>query len=467
MSQDEQTQFNPWEAAQKAAEQRKQDAENAKNNSGFDFEEIQWVGMPVDKWTVFRILGVPFDFRTESWHPKMILRSEIVSDDKKSYSKINWKYICKNGKFVPDPEWILTKLYDKVMEHTWVKYTEADIDPVKKIGKNQEGKIVNAKGYNGYYVDKHTHTECYQIIKDNSKGAGDVKKAKFYPAARIIMNVISRENSWCADNKHSALLCTNVGIKEVVNDKTGEKTIIKFPQAGVSISFYDEIMTYIGSTFNHWNTDFAVKRYKAQDMYKNLIIDAKLPKDRLDASIREIMSDAPLTKEEQEYEKYDLDKLFQVSSYQKILKKHGGLFKLFDKEFNENLTEELVLLAEQEKKEMEASKESVKDEPDEIDTPEESAAKEPVQQETKGRQSREPLDIQAPQSNVIDFTKVFKFWNNLSKEDKEDILKFCVKLDEGMPIWAPNTNLIPCDKCKIDLPKTVMHCPNCDADYNS
>ena len=70
--------------------------------------------------------------------------------------------------------------------------------------------------------------------------------------------------------------------------------------------------------------------------------------------------------------------------------------------------------------------------------------------------------------NPIDKLKsLFKFWSNLSKEDEEDILKAFDKVDTGMVVWKPNTNLIPCDKCSTKLPKTVMHCPHCDADYNS
>jgi len=457
--------IDPFQAAFEEQAKMLAEQEASKNNSGYtmDYEELKWLSLDVNKWIGFRILGIPCEFRTEAWHPKMILQSKVLKDNKSGYSKINWPYIQKQGKYVMDPDWILAKLYNKVYDKDWIKYTEADINPKEKIMKGADGRIVNAKGYNGYYQEKNTHTQTYQLINFNKKSSEDKSMNNFKPGFRVIMNVISRMSDWCAINKKTMLLSTNVGTKDIVSDK-GEKSTISFPQTGISKSMYDEIMYYTKKGNNRWDVDFAILRYQdAQGMYKNDYTDAKL-RDRNDASIRDLLTDKPLTKEELEYEKIDIDKITKITSYQKLLKNHVGLFKLFDAEFNQSLTQELIFLADEEKKKYDESK--VVEEPKKqtevvADVPKiETVATPTVQPEVK----RERGSVENP---IDKLKSLFKFWSNLSKEDEEDVLKAFDKVDVGMVVWKPNTNLIPCDKCSTNLPKTVMHCPHCDADYNS
>ncbi len=452
-----------WQEAFELQDELLAEQEAAKNNIGnfTDYEELKWLSLDLKKWIGFRPLGVPFEFRKENWHPKMILQSKILKDDKTGFSKINWPYVLKNGKYIMDPDWILSKLYNKVFDKEWVKYTEEDIDPTKKIMKNNEGNIVNFKGYNGYYQDKNVNTQCYQLISFNKKSPEDKSMNAFKPSFRVIMNVISRMNDWCKVNKKTQLLSTNVGRKDYTDDK-GQKLTIEFPQTGISKSMYDELMHYTKKGNNRWDVDFAIYRYQDQSgMYKNDYTDAKL-RDRNDTSIRDLLTDKPLTKEELEYEKVDIDKITKISSYQKLLKNHVGLFKLFDAEFNESLTQKLIYLADEEKKKYE---EENKDK-------NQVNVKEDIPKETSEVQTKdEKKEREVKSSQITDISTqlktLFSFWNNLSAEDIEDFIKFTDKIENSEIVWKPNTNLIPCDKCKINLPKSILHCPNCDMDYNS
>jgi len=453
--------FDPFQAAFEADEQRKKEAENAKNNSGnyADYEEVKWLSLDLNSWIAFRPLGVPWDFRTESWHPKMILQSKIVKDDKSNFSKINWPYVLKGGKYVADPDWILSKLYNKVMEASWVKYSEADIDPKNKIGRNQEGKIVNAKGYDSYRVDKYSTTQIYQLINFNKKSTQDKSMNAFKPSFKVVMNIISRMDDWCKVNKHTMLLSTKVGYQEIVDKVTGNKTTINFPQTGISKSMYDEFIHYTQRSNNRWDVDFAIHRYQdSQDMYKNDYTDAKL-RDRNDASIRDLMTDVPLTTEELGYEKYDIDKITQITSYQKLLNHHKGLFKLFDMEFNQSLTEELIHLADEEKRKYEEDHKNDKKESVIVDK---TISSEIPKVEERSRGS----EISKGSSPEESLKSIYPFWDKISKEDKDDILSYFDKIENVEVIWKPNTALIPCDECKTILPKSVMHCPKCDKDYN-
>lgn len=458
--------IDPFQAAFAEQDRLKAEQDAVKNSSGFEgFEEQKHLSLDSGKWIGFRILGYPIEFRQSNTDPQIVCQSKIVTDDKKGFSKINWPFVIKNGKYQRDSNWILSKLYDTVMKKDWVKYTESDIGKLEGIRKNSENKIVNAKGYDAYPVFKYKNTETYQLIEFNKKDIKDESKNKFNPSFRILMNVISRMDDWCAVNKHSMLLSTKVGTKEYTDD-SGQSVIRYFPQTGISKEMYDEICVYIRNAFNHWKVDLAIKRYEDnQGKWKCIITDAKL-KDRNDTSIKDLLTDNVLTKDELEYTLYDIDRITQTCSYQKLLKKHIGLFKLFDKEFHDNLTEELINLAKAEKDKYDADKEKnkiVKGNPDDSIPWEDKSKEENKKEERKERPER----ILTTPSIEDQIKSIYKFWDTLCADDRADIIKLCDKIENGEIIWKPNTNLIPCDVCKMNLPKVVVHCPKCDADFSS
>ena len=440
--------FDPWEGAFNKQDQQKKEREDSKNFSGgFDYEEIVYEGLAVDKPVAFRIVGNPAEYRAEPSDAKIVLQSKMVKDGDKSKSKINWKFTEQKGKYVIDPDWILSKLYNKVMEKKFVKYTDADIDS-KEIVKSEDGKIRNTRGYEGQYKDLHTETKCYKRLKFNKLPSDTKTFGDAYPSTRIVMNVISRMDDWGQKNKHTKILSTKVGTKEVVSD-TGEKSIIYFPETGISKSMYDELLGYIRQIgINPLATDFIITRTFNNEKYSQTIFDGSgmLKLGRGDKKILGVIQDGIITDEECNYEKYDLDKLFKPASYNKLKNSLTGLFKLYDLEFNDNLYDELCLLAEEEKKNSENSSE---DNEDLIDKNIEVTAEDVVKQ----RQRREIKSIDL---------SLLPFWNNLDNDDKKDMqenIESFISIDDFK--FKSDTAIAPCSACGRKLPNTVLVCPFC------
>jgi hypothetical protein len=127
-------------------------------------------------------------------------------------------------------------------------------------------------------------------------------------------------------------------------------------------------------------------------------------------------------------------------------------------EFNQSLTEELIHLADEEKRKYEEDHKNDKKESVIVDKSSSEIPK--VEERSRGS------EISKSNSPEESLKVIYPFWDKISKEDKDDILSYFDKIENVEVIWKPNTALIPCDECKTILPKSVMHCPKCDKDYN-
>ena len=454
--------IDPFKAAFEKQDAMKKEREEAKNSSGFDFEKIVYEGLAIDVPVVFRILGYPFEFRQSPTDAKLVLQSKMVKDGFEKKVKINWRYIEKKGKYIIDPDWILSKLYNKVMERKFVKYTESDIDPQKKIKKSEDGKIRNDRGFEGNYEDLNTNTKTYTRLKFNQLPTDIKSFGDAYPSSKVVFNIISRMDDWCKKNKHSKLLATKVSTSQKVNDK-GEMVTSYFPETGISKSMYDEILVHmrqIGLTSLY--TDFIVTRTLINEKYGQNIFDGEgaLKLGRGDKAVLGKIVSGDLSEEEKSYELYDLDKLFSVSSYSKLKRDLSGLFKQTDSEFGTNFYDELCQLVIEEEKKREAKKEKetiIKDdEEDDSDSNIETI-------ESKTEKVTTP-EIKKDDNKSLDLTTM-PFWENLSEEDKMDMKETVVSYTSIDSIdFKPGTALMPCIACSRNLPNTVFHCPMCGTD---
>jgi hypothetical protein len=85
---------------------------------------------------------------------------------------------------------------------------------------------------------------------------------------------------------------------------------------------YDELLNYIRKyDLNPNTTDFVITRTHINDKYSQDIVDGTgMIKLGRGGDLLKLLVEGELTEEEKAYTKYDLDKLFGVSSYTKIKK---------------------------------------------------------------------------------------------------------------------------------------------------
>jgi len=331
-------------AIHEAEARAKKDAENNKGTYT-EFEHVECLGLEDKKEKAFRIVGRGFQNRKLPTDAKMVMQSSIRTDEGKGYTKINWPIIYKEGKgdYFPDPDWIFTRLYDKINEGKSAKYTEADIDgkKIKRVGD----KIVNVENFNKewYWNPYHKDTDVYMRVSSNMRDNPTPKEfaPKFYPGKRIVLNVIDRMDDWCIVNKHTKELSSKVTHSEKKNDK-GETIKAVYPELGVPKLCYDSIINHYLKTSGSFTVlDTVVVKDSSNKKYD--IYDA-MDERYLTPETMALTNSGSLSDEEKAYELYDFDDLYRVASYAKLKKNLGGLFKLCDIDLGTHFYDELVNL---------------------------------------------------------------------------------------------------------------------------
>lgn len=443
---------NPLEEALRKREQQKQEQEQSENSGNWgEYESAETLGLEDKKEKVFRILGNPMEVRQNPTDPKLILQSSVVKDDRSGYYKLNWPVVEKNGKYVPDPDWIVTKFYNKVNEGKWEKYPDGQLDH---------------RGKNGKYVKYHQNTKIFSVIDNNAK-EGEKFPKSFFPSKRVVMNVIDRHDSWCKDNKHSKLL-TSKKVPFEITTEEGKKTIY-FEDTGVPEMVWSAIMDHCKAT-GTLDIDLVVTK-KSDDKKYSVFDITDYPKYVTEASFKIGSKDA-LTEEEKQYELYDLDKLYGVSSYAKVKKVMKAKFALCDSELGTNFVDELERLVKKEAEER-ASEVDVEQKEKDVDVPKKETLKvqEPVKEEVKA--NRRPSTKPVEQSSKVDIKAIcetaFPYWHKLTEDEKSIMISTIVEFNGNIPTYDnseylgctdENCNYPGTDKMTI-VPDNVNTCPVC------
>lgn len=470
---------------QKAEEEANKDK---KGNFTRDYEEITWAGLSTGQWGVFRILGLPIDLRKEHWHPKLILWSQVVTDKGDGYAKINWKQKMVNGRETGelDEDWILYRLYKAINAHKWEKYPNGE--------KDKDGNT----GYRKFY---HEDTPMFQRVANNRK-EGDKYKKKFYPSKKVVMNIIDRMDEWCKANHHTKLLSSKH--KFWKNNDAGEP--IFFTDPGVPLKgCYNKIIDNVVHHNGSWQKlDVVVKRKGEDDDYDYEVRDASETKID-DEKVKSIATMNPLTDEELAYEKYNLDKLFPVTSFSKIKRVLGNLFKEWDAyaaskgQRDCNFYDELLAACKIEEEEMakrqaeREAAEAANPKPAQVAAPAPQAQPAPVQvapaatpapaptpatpapAEEPTRRRSAPAE-EAPASVADQCAKNLPSWTKLTPKDQENMIKSVEKFENGIPVFLKTARVYPCDNqtCKFpgtdratETPDTVLTCPVCGMKFST
>ena len=503
------TELSLFEQALAKRDEQEKTKEEAKNNQNFgDYEETQTVGLVDKKEIVGRVLGAPLEMRNKETDPKLILQSKVVKEDKKGYAQINWKFIEKGGKYVPDPEWILTRFYNKVNEGKWEKYADGHTDE---------------RGKDGAWTKYHSGTQISKLIEGNAKD-GEKYPKSFYPSKRVVLNWIDRHDTWCQDNNHCKLLSAKKSPFDILNDD-GTKNTIYFTDTGIPLSVYSAIMEHCRAVHT-LDIDLIIikkaieKKYEVWD-----VTDEKY----ISKSSVEIGTSDPLSDAERDYELYNLDKLYKVCSYRKMKKVMESRFALCDSELGTSFKDELLQLVKEEEefnklntvywidKHLNIYQVSTRDEyellrktepfheevsyedfktfkikvdslngsdpvveeiPEHVDESKEAEQgskpeelKEPKEKEVATQSRRSASIEESVEASLIKdiCEKVFPSWNKLKEEEKSIMVKSINAFEGDTPIYKePSHPLCSNQNCyfvgtKIptSIPKEILVCPIC------
>jgi rubredoxin len=165
-----------------------------------------------------------------------------------------------------------------------------------------------------------------------------------------------------------------------------------------------------------------------------------------------------LTEEEASWERYDLSKLFQVTTANKLQNKLKLTIARIDAALGTHFADELKELAEAEKAKWEAEKAA--NPPAEEEAVEVKPASKPVR--TEGKRVASSKDTKA-----IDTSKL-KGWDMLSDAQKAQIIG--VEVDSNGAVvkmsFSGNEIEFACPECGILSPESFTHCcPACGYEY--
>jgi hypothetical protein len=319
-----------------AQQKAKRDAEKAekanKGNSGgwsnSDYNAPQYVALQPDRDMIFRVLGNPADCRQLPTDPKEFLISTIryVKDVKaleqltpnaqRETMKVIWK-----PKMDGEQDWILWRFFNKVMEYKYDRATRSRI----------------------YTHDKGLALPLFNEV-DKNHNLENQYESGWYPSTKMGINVIDRQDmAWHKENKKSKILSSKLNLWDRKKDD-GSVEKIPFYESGVPRTVYLKLWDDIAEYNGDWELyDVAFRKLAADPWYQAFHTVDDLKKIQADA--KPFIVTGKLTEEELSWERYDLDDVFKVTSYLKLMNRIGGYFKLGDAIFGTKFYDELAELA--------------------------------------------------------------------------------------------------------------------------
>lgn len=436
--------------AKRAEEEAAQQNKSGSSFTPKDYDKIEWVGLE-EKAKIIRIVGgAPSSMRPGS-HVNPTDAHEIfvstILDDNGKRMKLKLPLHADDISH----EHIMWRIINKVNEVKWVK------------GADGKSTKVNVN-------------EQYPWFEKVNKG-GFAPTDKSYQYSKgwkgqqvVIMNVIDREDNWCAENKHTKLLS-----KKLSGDN-GE-----FAEIGVPSFGFCSALSNIVKSYGSWERyDVQVRRtgqkttpidVKQATLYKKNGLVQELDKDKL----QYVSLNETLTPEELEYERYDISKFFAPTTYQKILSKLGNTIKSIDVDLRTNFYEELQALAEKEKKEFEEvygsnapAQEAAPAQTATVTQPTQTA---PVAEAAPARTAVREA-VSTPASGLTpDKIALLKGWNLLTDEEKAVIVDVIKNPDGTLADIVYNTDhpVLSCPSvfpdgshgCGINAPDFFHACPHC------
>lgn len=370
-----------FEQAKAAREQRRQQEESRFSGGGGNYEEIAYTGLVPGQHKVVRVVGNPMDdIDKQPTDPRRFLRSMIVDDSDKRMV-VNWP--MKDDR----PDWIMWRVYGLVMSFDWVQ----DGDRNKRVYKYEE-----------------SHPSIFNRVNKNGDPKNKFERG-WTPTLFVAMNVIDRHDpEWHEENKHTKML----------SKKVREHEGRFFYDPGIPQMLYDMIWDEIVEYHGPWDEyDIVLEKLKSSDAPWYRVMHAEHDLIKVQENVKPYIVSGPLTEEEREYEMYDFDKLFPVTSYKKLNDRLQKTFANVDAVFNTHYAEELADLAADEAKEQKESKpkdnsHKFEDTPDEeleedsSKTPSEDSKEQEKSTPAPPRQRRRKASTEEEEKNEIPWDKL-------------------------------------------------------------
>lgn len=409
-----------------AREQERLAREGANRGSGAptggaNYVDIKWTGLEDNRMKVIRAVGAPPNSDIDKTTAKTVRIATIKGDDGKNFR-------CILPDVADDPNYILWKIIARVEAVTWVN--------------KQKTFPIEAKHPDIYY----------QVVKNGfRKGDRQFNFDKGWKGQqKLIMNVIDREMmDWHRENKHTALLSKNIGVS-----KTDGR---EFPEEGVPSYGFESQLANMFKYYKSWEKyDIGVVRTGIKENpYR--VINASKYFEEVPEDLQPLVVSGPLTEEEASWERYDLSKLFQVTTANKLQNKLKLTIARIDMALGTHFADELKELAEAEKAKWEAEKAA---NPPVEEAVEAKPAPKPVR--TEGKRAAPSKDTKA-----IDTSKL-KGWDMLSDEQKAQVVG--VEVDSNGAVvkmtFSGNEIEFACPECGILSPESFKECcPACGYVY--
>lgn len=450
-------------------EEAKANAKASGKGSSFTYETQQWVGLVQGQAHILRLVGNPPESLTPGFKAGPYDAHEIffetIKDD--NGDRMQLRLPC-HAEDIND-EHIMWRIINKVKEVDWVE------DPANP-GKKKR-------------IPKHEKTLVYDKITHGGFNPADPKEADSYKYSKgwsgqqvVIMNVIDREDNWCAEHKHTKLLSKKVTVKDGV----------AYPTVGVPSYGFLSTLKKLVKVYNSWeNYDIqVVKTGQMNNPYevKNATYYKEVGVPEIDQSKLECISlNKGLTDEEKAYERYDIAKFYSPTSYKNLKERLGKTIQEVDSTFGTHFYTELVGLAEKEEKERaekaaEEEAAAANAAPTESATITESATQTTTAAVTETVKQAEPAATTQPAASAIPTRGTVNATSGLAP-NKIAALKGWIKLTDAQKAQIKDvildengvvTNVIytddaatqcKCNDCGMPSPQDFASCPICGADF--
>ena len=428
-------------------------AERSRNKG--NFIEVKWTGVTkTPQMLILRFLGKKPDLHYGTTIPastntdaRVVNLSRLISDNGKQLDMVLPLYDR-------DPNHIMWRIRDRINIIQWAKE------------KNDKGVEVSVKKF----PMEVKHPDIFNIVNFNGLQP-DNPQRKFGLLGKgwrgkevVIANVIDRELlAWHKENKHTALLA-----KKINNKANSDGTVTQFIEKGVPAYGLSAPLMNLRKVYGDWeNFDIGFTRTGKMDNPGEVFNASRTPERVESDTLSGLISALPLTEEEASWERYDIAKLFGITSYTKLWNRLHLTIERIDSLLGTFYADELKKLADSEVKPREEEHEVVVEEEVEEDIEEDTNihTDAPVQQETAPitRRVKPVEDIVMVASDLPGYT---------SLTDKEKALILTVKMPEaGSKAYkiqyheSAGKAMGECPDCVTLSPSPFTHCPGCGATF--
>lgn len=394
-----------------------------------EYENVKFTGLETGVPSIIRALGGPFNSNLDNTTARTVNISWIIGDDGKKFKLIR-------PSFQEDPNYILNKIISRVKQVKW--------DNGEKI-----------------YPVKDKFPEIYNIIDKNGLSKDD-PKCKFDRGWTgkevLIMNVIDRtQMDWHKENKHTMLLAKSINIGADGSE---------YPEEGVSAYAITPMLLQLYKYYGSWEKyDLAIT--KTGDMHNAFIIEnATKNPERVEHGMDEYISSSDhLSAEEKGWERYDLEKLYRVTTSHKIYNHLKGTIARIDTALKTHFLSDLEAEVEKEKalfNELYGDKEKERDVKDSTTTETVESVEEEVKCVTRTRTT-------VSQKSDPEAWKLLPYGDTL-EENLRNKIKSVTKVDDehyNIEWNLPLEELASCPTCEAVAPLEATVCPCCGLDFNA